>query len=222
MYRIYGENIQKKKPENCIKSDEERSSWMAQQWNNITKHNELFCLEHLGFQSKTQGANAVLSYPKFKPTECHKELANVTIDRNKLGYDFVEEFAGDNKCLVVRSDTGTRKTTSMEHYLKNNDTPFVSTVSRISLGREQNKIFNQAGIDCNYWQDIQNNLEERNENRHWDNQLKWDSVEGKNICITIDSLCKLSAFENYEGYTVYLDEFNACRIGDFFLHFSIF
>jgi hypothetical protein len=184
-------------------------------WNYIVKHNELFCLEHLGIQSETEGANAVLSYSKFKPTECHKEQATINIDRNKLGIrdgeqvDFIEEFADDNECFVIGSDTGTGKTTSMKNHLKKNNKPFISTVSRISLGKEQNKVFNKAGIDCKYWREIQDYLEKINEKRHWNDQLKWDSVEGKNICITIDSLCKLSAFENYEGYTVYLDEFNS-------------
>ena len=185
-------------------------------WNYIVKHNELFCLDHLGIKSETEGANAVLSYSKYKPTECHTELATINIDRQKLGIrdgeqvDFIEEYDDYmDKCLVVRSDTGTGKTTSMKNHLKKNNKPFISIVSRISLGREQNKIFNKAGIDCKYWQEIQDDLEKRNENRHWDNQLKWDSVEGKNICITIDSLCKLSAFENFEGYKIYLDEFNS-------------
>tara|TARA_R110000796_G_scaffold142248_2_gene258778 strand:+ start:1059 stop:4358 length:3300 start_codon:yes stop_codon:yes gene_type:complete len=178
-------------------------------WNYITKHNELYCLDHLGIHSETEGANAVLGYTKYKPTECHKEQATINIDRQKLGYGFVEEFAGDNKCVVARSDTGTGKTTSMKHYLKNNNKPFISIVSRISLGKEQQKVFYSEGIECRYWEQIQKDLEEKNENRHWDNQLKWDSVEGSNIVITIDSLMKLSAFENFEGYTIYLDEFNS-------------
>ena len=178
-------------------------------WNYIVKHNELYCLDHLGIKSETEGSDAVLGYSKYKPTECHKEKATIDVDREKLGLDFIEEFVGDNKCLVARSDTGTGKTTSMKHYLKNNDKPFISIVSRISLGKEQQKVFQKSGIKCKYWQQIQKELEEKNEHRFWDNQLKWDSVEGKNIVITIDSLMKLSAFENFEGYTIYLDEFNS-------------
>ena len=178
-------------------------------WNYIVKHNELYCLDHLAINSETDGADAILSYTKFKPTECHKEKATINIDRQKLGYKFVEEFAGDNKCIVVRSDTGTGKTTSMKHYLKNNDKPFISIVSRISLGKEQNKVFQAEGIDCKYWEEIQADLNEENEGRFYSDHKKWDSVEGKNIVITIDSLSKLSAFENFEGYTLYLDEFNS-------------
>jgi hypothetical protein len=178
-------------------------------WNYIVKHNELYCLEHLANNSETVGANSILSYTKFKPTECHKEKATINIDRKKLGYDFVEEFSGDNKCLVARSDTGTGKTTSMKHYLKNNDKPFISIVSRISLGKEQNKVFQAEGIDCKYWEEIQEDLNKENECRDYFNYKKWDSVEGQNIVITIDSLSKLSDFENFEGYTIYLDEFNS-------------
>lgn len=178
-------------------------------WNYIVKHNELYCLDHLAIHSEVEGADAILGYTKYKPTECHKEQATINIDRKKLGYDFIEEFADENKCLVARSDTGTGKTTSMKHYLKNNSKPFISIVSRISLGKEQQKIFHSEGVECRYWEQIVSDLEKSNEYRHWDDQLKWDSVEGTNIVITIDSLMKLSVFENFEGYTIYLDEFNS-------------
>lgn len=199
----------------CIQNEEyelyeDSEEFLKNVWCYIEKHNQLFMLEHLGKKSDEEGAENILGYTKFKPTECHNEQPSVTINRNKLGYGFIEEFIGDNKCIVARSDTGTGKTTSMKHYFKDNsDKMFLSIVSRISLGKEQNKVFQQSNIECKYWEEAKEELDEINQHRHFSNHRKWDRFEGKNMVITIDSLCKLNAFENFEGYTVYLDEFNS-------------
>jgi hypothetical protein len=75
-------------------------------------------------------------------------IYNKTINSNKLGYDF---FNNKRNC-VVRSDTGTGKTTSFKHYAKNNDIKFISLVSRISLGQEQYSTFNKYGVNCKFYQ----------------------------------------------------------------------
>lgn len=187
-----------------------------QVYDGITAHNTLFCVEHLAKNSTAEGSDSVLSYTKYKPTECHKEMATININRNKLGIkdgeqiDFIEEFLDDTRCLVVRSDTGTGKTTSMKKYMKNENCKFLSIVSRISLGKEQNKVFQDGGLECNYWEEIQEEMDENNCNAiHYDDFMQWKHNEGRNMCITIDSLIKLADFKDFHGYTLYLDEFNS-------------
>ena len=50
------------RPVGCTKSDKERKEWMQGAWNGITRHNELFCIEHLAAQSKVQGSSNILKY----------------------------------------------------------------------------------------------------------------------------------------------------------------
>jgi hypothetical protein len=190
--------------------------FLKNQWDYIKHHNTLFCVEHIAKKSTARGSDSVLSYTKYKPTECHNEQATISIDRNKLGIrdgeqvDFIEEFLDDTRCLVVRSDTGTGKTTAMKKYMKNQDCKFISIVSRISLGKEQNKVFQEGGLDCNYWEEIQEEMDENNAHAYYfDEYMKWEHCEGRNICITIDSLIKLANFHDFHGYTLYLDEFNS-------------
>ena len=190
--------------------------WLKNTWDGITRHNELFCIEHLAAESKVQGSSNILKYTKYKPTECHTEIPNITINRDKLGkrdgeqIDFILEFKDGTKCIVARSDTGTGKTTATKKYLADSNKRFISIVSRISLGKEQSKVFKSAGIEVDYWSDLQEEMDERNQGAyHFDEYMRWDDMEGNNLVITIDSLGKLANWEDFYGYTIYLDEFNS-------------
>jgi hypothetical protein len=98
----------------------------------------------------------------------------------------------------------------MKKYMKNNNSKFISIVSRISLGKEQNKVFQEGGLECQYWEDIQKDMDKHNEGAYFYEEFaRWEDNEGKNICITIDSLCKFASFQDFHGYTLYLDEFNS-------------
>jgi hypothetical protein len=142
-------------------------------------------------------------YMKYKPTPKYNLKPDITIDREKLGYKFFTEFKND---VLIKSDTGTGKTTSFKNYVKDNDIKFISIVSRISLADEQYKTFNNFGIDCIHYQDLNNETTYFN--------------EGDNLIITVDSLLKLLHYtddnddEGYnqidlKGYTIFLDEFNS-------------
>ena len=206
----------KHRPKDCQKTEEQRRYWMDTMWDGITKHNELFCVEHLAKVSTARGSSSVLSYTKYKPTECHFEQASITIDRNKLGIrdgeqvDFIDEFIEDTRCLVVRSDTGTGKTTAMKKYINNKKCKTISIVSRISLGKEQTKVFKASGMDIDYWETIQEEMDEGNSQAFYYEEFKqWGDNEGRNMVVTIDSLLKMADFGDFHGYTIYLDEFNS-------------
>ena len=67
------------------------------------------------------------SYFKMKHLNNDKIKKFIFINKPKLGYDFFQE---DNNYLV-KSDTGTGKTTSIKHFLKEENKKFISIVSRI-------------------------------------------------------------------------------------------
>ena len=184
---------------------------LADNWDGIVDHNKLDMLTHVLNQSTVENAINLLGYFKYKPTECHNEIPTDFINREKLGYKAVIEFKEDGtKILVFRSDTGTGKTTTMKHHLKDTGSRFLSIVSRISLGEEQTAVFKAHGIDCKYHQEIQDEIDEHNaKSGHFCMFDGFDDKEGDNIVITIDSLTKLDGWQDFYGYTVYLDEYNS-------------
>ncbi len=124
------------------------------------------------------------SYFKLKKLPSSSLKNAIKINKQKLGYDFLEP----NMNYVIKSDTGTGKTTSVKHYLKEHDLKFISIVSRRSLGREQHNIFNMHGLPTKYYEQ-----EEQFNN-------------GDNIIIQIDSLLKLKRNLDFSQYVLVLDE----------------
>ena len=149
-----------------------------------------------------------LGYYMYKPTNNHTTKPDTIIrgqrylDGNEPG-SFIQQFQANEygdlayKLIIVKSDTGTGKTTAMKNYLKlNPDKCFVSIVSRLSLGKEQVSVFKKSGIDCHWFRDEVQDL--------------W-RMDGENIVIQIDSLNKLASWceDTWNAYTIYLDEFNS-------------
>ena len=166
-------------------------------WDGITDHNKLFMVNHCLLQCKLKNARAMLDYYKYKPVPLQETKAFVELNKQKLGYTFFNDYTGN---VIVKSDTGTGKTTSFKHFCK--DKPFISIVSRVSLGVEQMRIFTDHNIKCNWHEDI---TEECKKGAFWG---MW---QGDNIVITVDSLIKLSNWDQdvFKDYTIYLDEFNS-------------
>jgi hypothetical protein len=96
----------------------------------------------------------------------------------------------NTKSYVIKSDTGTGKTTSFKHYIKNNNLKFISIVSRISLGEAQYNTFSEENIKCKFY--------------------KYDSDFNNkdSIIIQLDSIRKLHSID-YKDYIIFLDEFNS-------------
>ncbi len=177
--------------------------WMLGAYEGIRNHNELFCVNYILNVAQENGmtdARTLLDYFKFKDIPQMENKPNETIDRNYLGETFFQYQT--EKYIVCKSDTGTGKTTSFKKYIKNNSDPFISVVSRVSLGLEQTRIFRAEGIDCVFHKEITDEMKE-------DCMVGWYMYEGKNIVITIDSLLKLNNWTDYQGYTIYLDEVNS-------------
>ena len=172
-------------------------------WDGIQDHYKLFCVNHILLEAQQNGmenARILLDYYKYKPIPQMKTKPDEVINREKLGYDFFQGIS--EKLIIVKSDTGTGKTTSFKIYIKKTDQRFISSVSRVSLGKEQTRVFREADIDCHFHQEITDEIKE-------DPYGGWFRYEGSNIVITIDSLLKLNNWSDYQGYTLYLDEINS-------------
>lgn len=93
------------------------------------------------------------------------------------------------KNLVIKSDTGTGKTTAFNQYVKDNELMFVSLVSRVELGREQSINLEKMGVETKFYKD---------------DEFDW----GDNIIICADSLLRLEKFD-WSKYVIFVDEFNS-------------
>lgn len=115
-------------------------------------------------------------------------LDSVKINKQKLGYDFIQE----NKNYIIKSDTGTGKTTSVKHFLYKTKDNFISIVSRKSLGQEQYNNFNTDNfLECDYYEYV-------------------DKINNKdNIIIQLDSILKIHRNIDLSQYIIILDEFES-------------
>ena len=181
----------------CKKKNDEHWEKNVKIINAIKNDNQLLMINHI--LSKCN-LSVMLDYNKYKPTKQTKfdKDDKVVINRNKLGKllnksndkGFVNIDPTQN--YVIKSDTGTGKTTLFKKYIKDNNNPIISIVSRISLGNAQYNEFSKDDIKINNYQTSTDYL----------------IHNGDSIIITIDSikrLCKL----DLSNYIVFLDEFNS-------------
>ncbi len=91
---------------------------------------------------------------------------------------------------MIKSDTGTGKTTSFKHFIKQKDHKFISIVSRISLANEQYRVFNEFGAECRLY-NITKNFNNNN-----------------SYVVCLDSILKLIDID-FSNYVIYLDEVNS-------------
>ena len=183
---------------------EEHKRWLLNTWDNITTgHKTLLAFNHLLTNSTYKNARTSLDYYKYKSVLENKIKPDIKYKplhpQGKLGYEFFQNIFQDNsdkKFIVVKSDTGTGKTTSFKTYkesLGKKGKPFISIVSRISLGLEQYETFNMAGIETDFYENA-------------------DFEPGNNYIVQLDSILKLRYWESVgetDGYILFLDEFNS-------------
>lgn len=163
-------------------------------WDNINGHRNIKCIFKLINECSDKTKSLLKSYNIYKPVLNNRVKPDIIINREKLGYDFFNEYSFGKlrDCIIAKSDTGTGKTTSTKHFLEGKK--FISIVSRISLGEEQYSIYNEHGLDCLFYEYIE------------------DEYRGENIVIQIDSIGILGQgiYRGYfENYYVYIDEFNS-------------
>ena len=141
--------------------------------------------------------SVLLDYYKFKPILENTRKPDEIINKKKLvtfkdlEMKIIENNILDDKYnYVIKSDTGTGKTTAFKKYIKNTNQQFISIVSRVSLGDEQTEILCKEGLDVRFY------------------QLVDKFEQDQNIVIQLDSLMKLYNID-FKNYVVFLDEFNS-------------
>tara|TARA_R100000951_G_scaffold91602_1_gene79976 strand:- start:4754 stop:7894 length:3141 start_codon:yes stop_codon:yes gene_type:complete len=181
------------------------SSWKIEDmWFNA-RDNNYNAINHILLASKYKNARTALDYYKYKPVPINTFKPDYIMNEEKLGYDseavpFFKEHS--DRVVIAQSDTGTGKTTEAKRFFRKNERkPFISIVSRVSLGLEQVQIFKNDGLEVEFHE----TYTEMNKQE----QRGFSSREGENIVITIDSLLKLKNFEDFNGYIIFLDEYNS-------------
>lgn len=170
----------------------------VKQLNGIKKQYDIPAVEIIfqqAIKSKTETETFTyrtdVDYIKYKPT-IQSQLKTPTLTGNwdKLGKHI--SLPNNKKCVVIRSDTGTGKTTIVKDFLA--DQPhckFISIVSRISLGEEQFSIFRDKGISCKLYNE---------------KFCCFDQDDSMVICV--DSLRKIVSGD-FGDYIIFMDEFNS-------------
>ena len=173
--------------------------WMNSHWDNIKRHKQYNCLSNLLLNTKVRNARTMLEYYMYIDYDIHTIKPDVIINQAKLTDENYTKDLVNNDCLIMKSDTGTGKTTSFKKYYlneyeNNSNTKFLSIVSRVTLAEEQYMTFSKSSIDCRLYNIIDGRLQSND-----------------NYVITIDSILRVANWYNYEykNYIVYLDEFNS-------------
>lgn len=117
---------------------------------------------------------------------------NKTIDIKYLSDKIdIKDF---NCSLVIKSDTGTGKTTLFKKYIMETKQKFISIGSRMALVDEQQRVFNESNINIFHYKDI---------------KAVGYVPENENIVTTIDSIGLLHNIDDFRDYILFLDEFNS-------------
>lgn len=175
-YRDIWDNINKTKP--GYDGDNNINMW------NAVDISHAYVIDRILIDSNNKH---FIDYCKYKPIPKNVIKPSKTINCEKLGYDFF-------KCrynYIVKSDTGTGKTTSFKHYVCTTEKPFISIVSRISLAESHYRDLADTRDIVKYYE-MQNDFE-----------------YGDSIVIQLDSIKYLTKLHTFKGYIIFYDEFNS-------------
>ena len=191
----------------------------------VFKYKTFLCIENLLCNStfiigdeedekiRKELASLYLAYYKYKPTNCHNEKPDIVLeDRRYLDKNNDGQFLTDHQGhIICKSATGTGKTTATKNYIEKTEKRFISIVSRVTLGEEQVAVFKESGIDCHWHDDITNPSQEMEMEKcnQFCSDHGWWMYEGENVVVTIDSIIKMTNWEDFSDYVLYLDEFNS-------------
>jgi len=156
---------------------------LAEQWGVWKSCAQVFHFQWLLHTTSTR------NYYTFK--QVHSKLEAYT-SINKAKLDDIKSdtrFFKAGRHYMIKSDTGTGKTTAFLKYIQEQKTPFISLVSRVVLGLEQADNMERAGIDVKLYQDK-------------------TFQYGDNIIITPESAPIILNYD-FSKYIVFLDEFDS-------------
>ncbi len=156
-------------------------------WDSVKNRAEkgVFYFEHL---AKQAGKSEYINYIKYKAVPKNKTVPDKVVELEKLGYGM--EITTDRD-MIIKSDTGTGKTTLFKNFIKKSGNNFISIVSRRSLAMEQYNDFLEISENVLYYE-------------HEKHPLR----NAGNMVICIDSLAKIQSWD-FDDYVIFLDEFDS-------------
>ena len=164
-------------------------------YNEFTNFNNITYLIKQYFQGDEEQTTDFLNTHKrkdiYKNPNTYKpdEIINV----EKLGFGMELEFGKD---YIIKSDTGTGKTTITKQFLRTIDPKyrFISITARISLATEQYRVFRQADLSCKYYEDVKEDY--------------FNLTDTDSLCICVNSINMIGR-QDFTNTIVFLDEYNS-------------
>jgi hypothetical protein len=169
------------------------------------------CVTNLLKNTSFPNAFKLIDYHKYQPILEDKIEPDVTFDssnnkgieKGKIGKNYFQE----NINYIMKSDTGTGKTTSFQKYIERTNQKFISLTSRVSLADDQYKRFSAEIDNVHYYKNVNYNskLFQKKENGKY-------NMNGSIVCELESLLSKIEyidEIENISHVIVYLDEYNS-------------
>ncbi len=168
------------------------------------------CMTNLLKHTSFPNALKMIDYHKYQPILQNEIQPDIEVHSEKLGYDYFQKDIN----YIVKSDTGTGKTTSFQKYIEKTNDKFISITSRISLAEDQYKRFSSEINDVYYYQNLTNDMKGKllglanKDNKDYNNFIFKGSV-----VVEIESLITRLEYAtnivNINEMVVFLDEFNS-------------
>lgn len=125
----------------------------------------------------------VINLAKFIDIKKNTYKPNIIINKQKLGFNLIKKGS-----YIIRSDTGTGKTTSFVNHIEKTGLKFISIVDRISLSYSHHHTFNSKGIPTYHYLD--------------------KLTQDENNIICLNSIIKIQKYD-FSKYVIFLDEITA-------------
>ena len=188
------------------------SSWNIANGGSWKSADETFnCFANLLKYTTFPNAEKLVDYHKYQPILQNEIEPDIIIDSEKVGFNYFKKDIN----YILKSDTGTGKTTSFQKYIENQNEKknqkFISITSRVSLAEDQYSRFSKEIDKVFYYKDVTDDIKP-NLLKCVDNYNEKYEFIGS-VVVEVESL--LSRLEYGENITnlnemvVYLDEFNS-------------
>ena len=178
-------------------------------WNSANENYN--CFQNLLRYTSFPNADKLIDYHKYQPIIKNEIKPDKTFNSQKVGYDYFEK----DKNYILKSDTGTGKTTSFQKYIERTNQKFISITSRVSLADDQYTRFSKEINDVYYYKDLVPDVKGKLLG-HSDKKNKYglsEFVFHSSVVVEIESLITrlecAESIKNLNEMVVYLDEFNS-------------
>jgi len=174
-------------------------------WNSAKT--DIDCVTNILKNSKMPYALKLIDYHKYQPILKNKIEPNIVFDSNKnigeekgkIGKDYFQE----NINYIMKSDTGTGKTTSFQKYIERTNQKFISITMRVSLADDQYKRFSNTIDKVVYYKSLTS--QDKIQEVVYKKMKKSLIIELESICHRFPDADKIDLSDT----VIYLDEFNS-------------